>query len=163
MRNISAMFSLFIAITTLVVRAEAPLVTKVENAIRNTEPGWRCIRGVLDAPWQLVPGERLLVASECDQRSQTGKRQSVDLRIFQVDSPTDAKICLAPVRDRKVAAGWKVQEFKIGDEGYLATFTNKARFEIQFRKGVIFATLSSDSFRLVDKFAKLVASQINGT
>jgi len=144
-------------------RAEAPLVAKVENAIRNTDPGWRCIRAVLNAPWRQVPSERLLVDSVCDNSSQTEKRENVDLRIFQVDSRTDAEQCLGPVREGKVATGWKVEKFKIGDEGYLATFRNSGRFEIHFRKGTTIVTVSSDSFALVERFAQLVAAQITTT
>ena len=154
--------SIVVLLAELAVHAEAQLVAKVENAIKSTEPGWRCIRAVLDAPWQQVPSERLLVDFECEHSSETvGKRESVNLTIFQVDSKTDAKMCTAPVRQGKVATGWTVQDFKIGDEGYLVKFRNNERFEITFRKATIFVRISSASFRLVDKCAQLVAAQIN--
>jgi hypothetical protein len=63
-----------------------------------------------------VPNEKLLASIICDNRSQTEKRQSVDLRIFQVDSTADAKLCLGP---GKVASGWKIEKFEIGDEELL--------------------------------------------
>lgn len=72
-------------------------------------------------------------------------------------------MCLAPVREGKVETGWKVKKSKIGDEAYLATFGNNRRFEISFSKGTIFVTVSSDSFRLVGKFAHVVAAQIDGS
>ena len=81
--------------------------------------------------------------------------------IFQVNSSTDAKVSLSPVREGKVARGWKVERLKIGDEGYLTTFKNGGRFEIQFRKGTIVVSVSSDSFPLGDRFAQLVAAQID--
>jgi hypothetical protein len=52
----------------------------------------------------------------------SGKRERVDVQIFEVGSRTDAKMSLSPVRNGRVARGWKVEKFKIGDEGYLATF-----------------------------------------
>jgi len=81
--------------------------------------------------------------------------------IFQVDSSTDAKTSLSPVRQDKVARGWKVKRLKIGEEGYLPTLKNGGRFEIQFCKGTIVASVSSDSFPLVDRFAQIVAAQID--
>ena len=155
--------SLVLIVATLGVRAEAPLVAKVENAIRSTEPGWRCIRGILNAPPPLVPGERPLVVSGCDYTSKSGKRESIDVNIFQVDSRTDAELSLSPVREGKVATGWKVQRFKIGDEAYLATFRNRTRFAIHFRKGTIVVRVSSDSFWVVERFAQLVEAQIDTT
>ena len=81
--------------------------------------------------------------------------------IFRVNSSTDAEVSLSPVREGKVARGWKVERLKIGDEGYLSTFKNGDRFEIQFRKGTIVVSVSSDSFQLVDRFAQLIAVQID--
>ena len=155
--------SLVLIVATLGVHAEAPLVAKVENAIRGTELGWRCTKGILNAPPPLVPSERPLVVSEWDHTSKTGKRESVDVKIFQVDSLTDAQLSLSPVREGKVAKGWRVQRLKIGDEGYLATFRNGARFAIDFRKGTIVVRVSSDSFRVAERFAQHVAAQIDTT
>ena len=150
-----------VIVATTVARTEAPLVAKVENAIRSTEPGWRCIRGIFNAPQPLVPSERPLVVEVWDHSSKGGKRESVEVMIFHVDSRTDAKMPLNPVREGKSATGWKVERFKIGDEGYLITFQNGRRFEIQFRKGTIVVTVGSVSFPLVDRFAQLVAAQID--
>jgi hypothetical protein len=150
-----------VVVATHDARAETPLVDKVENAIRSTKPGWRCTRGILNAAPPLVPSQRPLVVEAWDHTSQGGKRESVEVMIFQVDSRTDAKVSLSPVREGEVATGWKVERLKIGDEGYLATFGNGSRFEVQFRKGTIVVTVSSDSFPLADRFAQLVAAQID--
>lgn len=155
--------SLVLIVAALGVRAESPLVAKVENAIRSAEPGWRCTKGILNAPPPLVPSERPLFVSEWDHTSETGKRESVDVKIFQVDSGTDAQLSISPLREGKVTTGWKVQRLKIGDEGYLATFKNGARYAIHFRKGTIVVRVSSDSFRVVKRFAQHVAAQIDAT
>lgn len=154
---------LVLIVATVSVRAEAPLVAKVENAIRRTEPGWRCTRGILNAPPPLVSSERPLVVSVWDHALEGGKRESVAVNIFQVDSLADAGMSLSPVREGKVATGWKVQGFKIGDEGYLATFRNGAQFEIHFRKSTIVVRVSGGSFRMVDRFAQHVVAQIDAT
>jgi hypothetical protein len=167
MRNpLLALSIVVLALGMLVVathdaRAETPLVANVENAIRRTEPGWRYTRGILNAPPPLVPSQRPLVVEAWDHTSKSGTRESVEVMIFQVNSSTDAKLSLSPVREGKVARGWKVERLKIGDEGYLSTFKNGGRFEIQFRKGTIVVSVSSDSFPLVDRFAQLVAAQID--
>jgi len=155
--------SLVLVVATLGVHAEAPLVAKVENAIRSNEPGWRYTKGILNAPPPLVPSERPLVVSEWDHTSESGKQERVDVKIFQGDSRIDAQLSLSPVREGKVAKGWKVQRFKIGDEGYIGTFRNGARFAIHFRKGTIVVRVSSDSLQVAERFAQHVAAQIDTT
>lgn len=160
-RSIVVLTLVMLVVATHDARAETPLVAKVEDAIRSTDPGWRYTRGILNAPPPLVPGQRSLVVEAWDHTSKSGTRESVEVMIFQVNSSTDAKVSLSPVREGKVAKGWKVERLKIGDEGYLSTFKNGGRFEIQFRKGTIVVSVSSDSFSLVDRFARLVAAQID--
>ncbi len=152
-----------VVVATSNASAKTQLVDRVENAIRSTEPGWRCTRAIWNAPPPLVPSQKTLVVEAWDHTSESGKRESVEVRIFQVDNRTDAKISLSPVREGKVATGWKVERFKIGDEGYLSTFQGGKRFEIQFRKSKIVVTVSGDSFPLVDRFAQRVAAQLDIT
>jgi hypothetical protein len=152
-----------VVIAALGAHAESPLVVKVESAIRSAEPGWRYIRAVLSAPPPLVPSERLLVLDTWDHPSGRGTRESVDVMISQVDSRTDGKLSLSPVREGKVAKDWTVETFRIGDEGYLCTFTNAGRLAIHFRKGMIVVRVSGDWFPLVKEFAQLVAAQIDTT
>jgi hypothetical protein len=159
MRNSLIAFSMVI-VATLGVGAETPLVAKVENAIRSAEPGWRCTRGVFNGPRPLVPSERLLSLTVWDHISDNGERESVNLKISQVDSRADAETSLEPFREGKVATGWKVERFRIGDEGFLSTSKDGGRFEISFRKGIIVVKVSSDSFRAAERFAQHVASEI---
>ncbi len=139
---------------------DAALAVKIENAIRGAEPGWRCTTGILDAPPPPVASERPLIVSVWDHKSENGTSESVDVKVFEVDSLTDAKISLSPVREGKVHAGWKVKSFDIGDEGFLGTLRNGERFAISFRKGTIVVRISSDSLPLAQRFAQLVAAQI---
>ena len=99
----------------------------------------RCTRGIVNAPPPLVPSERVLVDSVWDHTSESARRESVDVMIFQVDSRTDGKMCLDPVREARVGTGWNVERVKIGDERILGRFRHGKRFEIQFRKGTIVA------------------------
>jgi hypothetical protein len=150
-----------VVVVTHDARAETPLVDKVENAMRSTKPGWRFTRGIFNGPPPLVPRQRPLVAEAWDHTFKGGKRESVEAMIFQVDSSTYAKVSLSPVREGKVATGWNVERFKIADEGYLATFKNGGRFQIQFRKGTIVVTVSSYLFPLVGRFAQIIAAEID--
>jgi hypothetical protein len=169
MRNsLLALSMAVIALGTVVVAtndalAETTLVDKVEDAIRSTKPGWRCTRGIFNGPSPIVSSQKNLAVEAWGHTSESGKRERVEVRIFQVDNRADAKISLSPVREGKVATGWKVEGLKIGDEGYLSTFKNGKGFEIQFRKGTIVVTVGSDSFPLVDGFARLIVAQIDTT
>jgi hypothetical protein len=141
--------------------ADDQLVSKVENAIRGAEPEWHYTRAILDAPPPIVPSERVLVAGVWEHDLETGTRDDVHLDLFRVDSRPDAEMSLSEVRDGKVAKGWRVRRFHIGDEGYLLKFRNGERFELHFRKGTIIVRVSSNSFRLVQRFAELAAAQLD--
>ena len=150
--------SLVIVMATLLVAAEVPVVQRIEDAIRAAEPGWRCIHAVLNSSRPLVPSEKLLVASVWEYTSKTGRRESVIMLISQVQSRSDAQMSLNPMHEGKVAAGWKVKAYSIGDEAYLAT--NGSRYEIDFRKGTVIVRVKSDSIRLAERFAKYAEGQI---
>ena len=152
---------LVLIMPALTAHADAALVAKIENAIRGAEPGWRCTKGILDAPPPPVASERPLIVSVWDHKSENGRGESVDVNVFKVDSLSDAKISLGPAREGKVHTGWKIETFKIGDEGYLGTFKNSERFAITFRKGTIVVRISSDSLPLAQRFAQHVAAQID--
>ncbi len=74
---------------------------------------------------------------------ETGTRDDVQLDLFRVDSRPDAEMSLSEVRDGKVAKGWRVRRFHIGDEGYLFKFRNGERFALHFRKQAIVALFLS--------------------
>jgi hypothetical protein len=141
--------------------AEEQLVSKVENAIRRAQPGWRYTRAILNAPPPIVQSERVLVAEVWEHDLETGTKDDVDLYLFRVDSRPDAEMSLSEVRNGKVAKGWRVRGFHIGDEGYLIRFRNGERFELNFRKGTTIVRVSSNSLRLVKQFAQLVAAQLD--
>jgi hypothetical protein len=151
---------LVVLLATLLVGREMPVVQRVEDAIRASEPGWVCSHAVLNAPPPDVPSEKRLVASVWEHTSQNGKRESVHLYISQVDSRSDAETSLKSMREGKVAPGWKVEPYSIGDEAYLAKFRDGTRYEIHFRKNTIIVRVSSDSIRLAGRFAKCAEGQI---
>lgn len=150
---------LVLMVATVGVRAEEPLATKIHNAIQSAEPRWRCVNGVRNAPL-IVPSERLVVESRCDYTSPSGARNDVGTYVFCVDSLTDARMSLRPLRDAKVATGWKTRKLKLGDEGYSATYRNGERFEIHFRKGTVVVNLSSNSFQDAERFAHFTLAQL---
>jgi len=161
-KNMRANSLVWFVLTVAVLNAHAEsqvLATKIANAIRSVEPGWRYTTGILNAPPPVVPN-RPLLDSVWEHTAKNGKPESVDVKIFEVDSRTDAEMSLSPVREGKVHAGWRVKRFDIGDEGFLGTFRNGKRFAIHFRKGAVVVEVSSDSFRLAERFARYVAAQV---
>ncbi|HWC18068.1 MAG TPA: hypothetical protein VG498_13695 [Terriglobales bacterium] len=144
---------ILVLFATPFVLAEVPLPQKVEDAIRAAEPGWKCTHAGLEAS-PIVPSEKRLLISRWERRSTTGQQEGVELWIFQVGSPADAEKSLSPMREGKVAAGWKVNSYSTGDEAYLGKFRDGERYEIQFRKGLVVVRVSSDSMRLAERFAK---------
>jgi hypothetical protein len=153
------LLTLLVLIAAVGVRAEEPLATKIHDAIRSAEPNWRCINGILNASLR-VPSEKRLVETSCDYTSGTGTRKDINMDIVQVDSVADAEICLSPIREAKVAAGWKIRKIELGDEGYLATYRNGSRFEIHFRKGTIVVIVSSNSLQDANRFVQHITDQL---
>jgi hypothetical protein len=68
---------------------------------------------------------------------------------------------LNSMRQGKVAPGWKVKPYSIGDEAYLGTFRNGSRYEIHFRKDTVIVRVSSDSIRLAERFAKYAEGKLH--
>jgi hypothetical protein len=156
-----AVQSFFACVCLSLVQAQTPLVAKVENAIRSAEPEWRCTRGILNATPPLIANEKPLEISTWTHTSKSGKRESVEVNIFKVDSRSDASVSLSPVREGNIAPGWIAQRFQIGDEGYLITYNKGSRFAIDFRRDTKIVRVSSDSLRLAKRFALLVAAQLD--
>jgi len=154
----------FVVLTVTLVASEVPVVQRIEDAIRAAEPGWQCQHAVLDAPPPVVPSEKWLVASVWRYTSKTGNRETVIMLISQVESRSDAHMSLdfmheQSMHEGKVASGWKVKTYSLGDEAYLAT--NGSRYEIHFRKDRVIVRVKTDSILLAERFAKDAEAQIS--
>lgn len=137
---------------------ESPLVIRVERTIKSQEPGWTYIRGVQSARVPVVPSEKTLVASSWERKPKNGRRESVTLNIYEVESSSEAAAWLRPFSSGKAATGWRFEKFEIGDEGYLSKFQNGRRYALYFRKGNIVVEISGDSPSRVKEFAQYVVS-----
>ncbi|HKR31492.1 MAG TPA: hypothetical protein VJT08_13500 [Terriglobales bacterium] len=157
MRNL--VWLMVVVLAAVVIRAEVSLGQKVEDAIRAAEPDWKCIHGLLEAS-PTVPSEKRLLISRWEHRSTNGQLENVVLWMFHVESRTDAEIFLAPEREGKLASGWKVHPYSMGDEAYLSKYSNGQWYEITFRKGMVVVEVKSQSSELVERFAKYAANQI---
>ncbi len=155
----TSLTSVFLSMAILAGAKELPLI-KIENGIRATEPGWNCRSAILNRPPTPVLSERPVLVNSCEHASGTGKREWVDVKVFEVASRADAVLSFSSVREQKVAAGWAVKTFNLGDEGYLSTYRNGVQFEMHFRKGLIVAQPDSDSLELVTRFAHYVAAHL---
>lgn len=144
---------LIVLSATALVCEDAVLVRNIESAIRVAEPDWKCVHGVWNGPPPDVPSEKRLVLSIWLHTAKDGTHEKVVLDISQVDSRESAKLSLRAVREAKVAPGWTVQPYRIGEEGYLCTAETGSRYEIHFRKNTTIVRVKSDSLELTQRFA----------
>ncbi len=146
--------------SVLKAQSESSLVSRVEQVIRNKEPEWKCSRGIQSGRVPVVPSERTLLVSLWERKRKNGARESVSVNLYEVESPSEGATWLRPMGEGKVAAGWKVEKFEIGDEAYLLKFQNGRRHSLYFRKENIIVEISGESLSRVKKFAQYVVSQI---
>jgi hypothetical protein len=144
----------------LKAQSESSLVSRVEQVIRNREPEWKSSRGIQSGRVPTVSSERTLLTSLWERKLKNGGRQSISVNLYEVESPSEAAIWLSPIGEGKIAAGWSVEKFEIGDEAYLSSFQNGRRYSLYFRKENIIVEVSGESLAKVKRFAEYVVSQI---
>lgn len=83
--------------------------------------------------------------------------------MYSVGSRSQAAKWLRPDIDQRLADGWQVTTFKIGDEEYLSKNKNGDRFVIEFRSGTVVARIEADDVVRVKEFAQTVVEQIRAT
>lgn len=142
---------------------EPPLGLQIRQALEAKEPTWKYVAGVESGRVPIVPSERTVLVGEWQHKLKDRRRENIDIRIYQVESQAEAIKWLKPASNGQVATGWRVKMYKIGEEGYLATFQAGKRFEIQFRNGKVVGGISGDNLTTVERFAKYVIYQIRGT
>ena len=152
---------LFCTPATLGAQGEPPLAVQIRQALKDKEPSYRYIAVIQSGRVPIVPSERRILASQWERKLKSGKRESIGIYVYQVESPVEAKRWLNPLSSGQVASGWHVSKCNIGDEGYLAEFQNRKQFEIKFRKGNVVAEVSGQDLRSVERFAKYVAAQLH--
>ena len=145
---------------TAKAQSKSPLVTRIEQSIGRKESGWKVSRGIQSGRVRIAPSERTLVASSWERKLKGGGRESVSLNIYEVESSSEAARWLHPIGEGKVAAGWRVQKFEIGDEAYLSTFRHGRRHSIYFRRGNVIAEVSGESLSVVKRFVQYVVSEM---
>jgi hypothetical protein len=84
----------------------------------------------------------------------------VNVFVYAVENRADATEGLKPIRNGQGAAGWQTSIFKIGDEGFLATYKDGKRFEINFRKGKVVGKVAANDLSRVTEFANYIVEQI---
>jgi hypothetical protein len=135
---------------------EASLSSRIFEALKAKEPGWKAIGGIENHPL-LVPSERPIFCALWE--SPKPRSEDVRVSVYSVENHGEAAAWLGPLRNRQVAAGWQVSTYQIGDEGYLSKYKGE-RFEIQFRRGSVVARIAGNNLRTVKDFAKCVIDQI---
>jgi hypothetical protein len=142
--------------TALNGQNETSLSSRIMEALKAKESGWKPI-GLVENRILLVPSEkRILTAVWVSPQSRS---KDVNLYVYSVESHGEAAAWLAPLRDKKVASGWQVSAYQIGDEGYLSRYKDE-RFEIAFRRGNVVTKIAGNDPRRVKDFAKCIVDQI---
>jgi len=142
---------------------EPSLGLQIRQAVKAKEPAWKFIAGIESGRVPVVPGERTVLVGEWRHNFKNGRQENIDIHVYRVESQAEAIKWLKPIADGQVAAGWRIDGYKIGAEGYLATFQAGKRFGIYFRSGNVVGSISGDNLNTVERFAKHVISQIRAT
>ena len=141
-------------------QSELSLAFRVEQSIKTKELGWKSSRGIESGRIRVVPSERTLLVSFWERKLKNDGRKVVSVLLYDVESPPEAAKWLRPIREGKIAAGWQVEKYGIGDEGYLSKFQARRRYSLHFRKDNIVVEISGESFSYVKRFAQHVILQI---
>lgn len=158
---LSAFICLLVCVPcVLLAEADGRLVQSIENAIRTANPGWTCVHAIFNGPPPDVKSEKRLVTSVWEHVAQSGLHERVSMHISDVGSLDDAKLSLSPVRRGKVADGWTVKPYQIGDEGFLLRYRESVPYTIQFRKDTIIVKVTSDSIALAEAFSRSAEGEI---
>jgi hypothetical protein len=76
------------------------------------EPGWKHIAYIENLP-PLLPSQRLILTGVWVRPR--SRSDDVNVPVDSVEDHGEAAACLASVRDKHVAAGWRVSTYQIGD------------------------------------------------
>jgi hypothetical protein len=82
------------------------------EALKTKEPGWKPI-AYIDFPHSRC---QVKGAFSVNPKSRS---EDVNVSVYSVESHGEAAPWLGGVRNWRVAAGWQVSTYRIGDEGYL--------------------------------------------
>jgi hypothetical protein len=137
---------------------EAPLSSRIIEALKANEPGWKYIASIENVPPPLVPSQRRIFTGVWV--SPKSRSEDVNVSVYSVENHGEAVAWLAPVRGKHVAAGWRVSTYQIGDEGYLSKYKDGERFEIESRRGSVVAKIAGNDLRMVKDFARCIIDQI---
>jgi len=149
---------IFCASVSLNAQDEPPLGLQIRQALNAKEPTWKYVAGIESGRVPIVPSERRVLVGQWQHKHKDGRQENIVINIYQVESHAEAIKWLKPTGNGQVATGWRVDRYKIGEEGYLATFQAGKRFEIHFRNGNVVGKISGDNFTTVERFAKYVIS-----
>jgi hypothetical protein len=142
-------------------RTEAALSARIIEALKAKEPGWTYHR-INESQHNLaVPSEKdVLIGLWFGPNHVQSRSQDVEVHLHSVETTHDAVVWLSPWREKKLAEGWSVSAFQIGEEGYLATHKDGGRFSISFRKGSVVANMLAADLNTLKEFALCVVASI---
>ncbi len=136
---------------------EPSLSSRIMEVLKAKESGWRPI-ATIENRIPLVPSEKTILAVMWE--SPKSRSEDVSVSVYGVSNLGEAAAWLRPVRSGRVAPGWQVSVYQIGDEGYLSKFQDGKRFDIEFRRGNVVCKIAGDNLHRVSEFAKYIIDQI---
>ena len=104
----------------LKAQTEPKLATRIIQALQDKEPCWNPVVGIEGGRVPVVPSEKTVIVASWYCKQAGGSPEGVAVSVYQVESTTEAKEWLQFIGKGRVAQGWTVRSYHIGDEGYLA-------------------------------------------
>jgi len=137
---------------------EPSLSSRIVEVLKAKEPAWKPVATV-ETRVPLVPGEKRIL-TVAFWKSAKSDSEHVYVSVYGVDNRGEAAAWLGPVHDRRVAVGWQISVYPIGDEGFLAKYKDGKTFEIHFRKGNVVGKIAGNDPQSVSEFTKYIVDEI---
>ena len=146
---------------TAKVQNESSVASKIDEVLKVKKAGWTFVGAIESGRVPIVPSEKRILVGTWKSSKVDGVSDTVQVSIYEVENPAEAAVWLKPVRSGQVAADWKISNYRIGDEAYLASYRDGKRFEIQFRSGNFVGKIAGDELSRVREFAQYIVAQVS--
>jgi hypothetical protein len=148
-----AILLILAAFTPATPQGSSPLLDRIVQSVRKTNPKWHFIPGFCTCP-VLVRSQSAYAFGEMYYRNLTSGHR-VLIYIAYVPTSAIAADWMTGLRDRNARAGWQREQYWFADEAYLWTVDHGNAY-LYFRKGAVVAELSG-ALSDVESFAHTLA------
>jgi hypothetical protein len=134
-----AILLILAAFTPATPQGSSPLLDRIVQSVRKTNPKWHFIPGFCTCP-VLVRSQSAYAFGGMYYRKLTSPRR-VLIYIASVPTSANATDWMADLRDRNARAGWQREQYWFADEAYLWTVDHGNAY-LYFRNGAVIGELS---------------------